>query len=114
MTIKEIEREINERKAAEKAKHEAEIQRLADETDRRMRKEEAERQKAIEAEDRRREAAYEKELNEEARALFYSGNAGASDAVWQSVRDEFRKLIIKQRAAAAAAAPPHTLYRWDA
>lgn len=110
--IEQIEREINERKAAEKAKRDAELKRITDEHDARMRKEEAERQKAIEAEDRRREEQFERDLEEDSRRLFQEGNPGASEAVWKSVRDEFRRLVIKRRAEEAAAAPQHTLYLW--
>ncbi len=111
MTIQEIEREIAEKKAAEKAKHDAEIQRLADADSKRRVAEEAERKRQIEAEDKRREEQYERELEEDSRRLFQEGNPGASEAVWKSVRDEFRRLIIKRRAEEAANAPQHRLYQ---
>lgn len=100
------------REAADKAKHDAEIQRLADMTAKRAAAEEAERKRQIEAEDKRREEQYERELEEDAKRLFQDGNPGASEAVWKSVRDEFRRLVIKRRAEEAANAPQHSLYRY--
>lgn len=109
--IEEYLKEKQARESAERAKRDAEIARIAAENDKRRKVEEAERQKAIDAEDRRREAAYEKELDAEARQYFQEGNPGASDAVWKSVRDEFRKLVMRRRAEAAAG-QSHSLYQW--
>lgn len=109
--IVEIERERAERKASGKAKHDAEIQRLADADSKRRAAEEAERKRQIEAADKRREEQYERELEEDSVRLFREGNPGASDAVWKSVRDEFRRLVIKRRAEEASNAPQHSLYQ---
>jgi hypothetical protein len=111
MNIEEIEREIAKKKAVEKAVHDAELKRITDAHDKRMKAEEAERKRQIEAEDGRREAAYESELEEEAKALFYAGNGGAAPAIWQSVREEYRRLVM-QRRAEAAARETHSLYKW--
>jgi membrane protein involved in colicin uptake len=109
--IEQIEREISERKAAEKAKHDAEIQRLADADSKRRAAEEAERKRQIEAADKRRAERFEAELEEDARALFYSGNPGAAPSLWQTVRDEYRRLVMRRRAEVAAG-QSHSLYKW--
>ncbi|HJQ33350.1 MAG TPA: hypothetical protein VJ866_14280 [Pyrinomonadaceae bacterium] len=111
MSNKAIEEYLKE-KAAEKAKHAAEIQRLADADSRRRAAEAAERRKAMEAEDKRREEQFEHELEEEARALFFGGNGNASEALYKTVRDEYRGLVLRQRAEAAARDTSHSLYRW--
>ena len=110
MSNKAVEEYLKE-KAAEKAKLDTEIRRLADENDKRMKAEAAERKRKEEAADKKREERFEADLEEEARALFYSGNPGAAPSLWQAVRDEYRRLVMRRRAETAAA-QSHALYRW--
>ena len=88
MSNKTVEEYLKEQ-AAEKAKRDAEIQRLADENDKCMKA----------------------ELEEEAPTLFYSGNPDAAPSLWQTVRDEYRRLVMRRRAEAAAS-QSHSLYKW--
>ncbi len=108
--IVEIEREINERRAAEKAKRDAEIERIAAENAKRAAVEEGERKRQIEAEDKRREEQFERTLEAEARSLFFSGNGGASEEVYKSVREEYRRLVMRRRAEAAER-ETHSMYK---
>jgi colicin import membrane protein len=101
-------REVDERKA-ERA---AELKRLADEHDARMKREAAEQAKKDAAEQARRDAQFEAELEADARRLFEDGNPGAPKSLWESQRAEFRNLVIRRRAEAAANAPQHSLYKW--
>jgi hypothetical protein len=110
--ILQIEKELSDRKAAEKAKRDAELKRITDEHDARMKKEAEERKWQIEAEDRRREEQFEAELEADARGLFYEGNPGAPESLWKSVREEFRGLVLRRRAEAAARDNSHSIYRW--
>jgi hypothetical protein len=109
--IEQYLKEKQEREAAVKAKRGAELQRLTDEHDKRMKAEEAERKRQIEAADKRREERFEAELEEEARTLFYSGNPGAAPSLWQTVRDEYRRLVMRRRAEDAASTS-HSIYKW--
>lgn len=102
--------EIDRRKAA----HEAEIQRLANATDARLKAEAAERKRQDDEAQVKREVEVEAELETEVRSLFFNAAPGASEALYQASREEFRRLVLRRRAEAAADAPRHSLYRWDA
>jgi hypothetical protein len=109
--IVQIEREIAEKKAAEKAAHDAEIKRITDEHDARMRAEAAARKRREDAAQAERDKRFDDELEADARRMFLDGNPGASEALWKSVREEYRRLVMRRRAEAAAA-QSHPLYRW--
>lgn len=102
-------REVDEKKAS----HKAELQRLADEHEARMKREAAEQAKKEAAEQAKRDAQFEAELEADALRLFRDGNPGAPDSLWQSVREEYRRLVLRRRAEAAAdAGAHHSLYLW--
>jgi hypothetical protein len=109
--IEQVEKEIRERKAAEKAKHDAEIQRLTDAHNKRMAAEAAEQKQREEAADKKREERFEAELEEEARALFYSGNPGAAPSLWQAVRDEYCLHVVSRCLVEASAPNRQTVIR---
>lgn len=73
--------------------------------------EKAEQQKRRDADKAVREEKFDAELEDEARQLFNTGNAGASDAVWQSVRDEYRKKVLLRRSEQEAQRGIPSLYR---
>lgn len=110
MSNKVVEEYLKEKRGREAAR-EAEIQKLADADSARRAAEAAEQKRQEEAADKKRAERFEAELEEEAQALFYAGNPGAAPSLWQTVRDEYRRLVMRRRAEAAAG-QFHSLYKW--
>jgi xanthine/CO dehydrogenase XdhC/CoxF family maturation factor len=102
------EKELGQKKAA----HAAELKRLADEHDARMKKEAAEQKRKDDAEQAKRDAQFEAELEAESRALFFNGSPGAPESLYAAKREEFRGLVLRRRAEAAADLQQHSLYLW--
>lgn len=102
-------REIDEKKARRKA----ELKRLTEEHDARVKAEAAEQKRKDDAARAKREAAFEAELEADARNLFFNGNSGAPESLYQSVREEYRRLVLQRRAEATARDTSHSIYRWQ-
>lgn len=84
-------------KAAKKAELDAKIKKMADAARAKQaaqKEEQRQRQEAVVA---TRQKTFDEELEREARQLFFAGNSGASEATWQSVREDFRKRVIVAR-----------------
>ncbi|HZH92091.1 MAG TPA: hypothetical protein VEX70_15910 [Pyrinomonadaceae bacterium] len=73
--------------------------------------EKAGQQERLDADRAAREAKFEQELEQAARGLFFAANSGASEALYQSVRDEYRKKVLSQRAEQATQGEVTGLYR---
>jgi hypothetical protein len=101
------------REATVKEARGAELKRITEEHDARMKKEAAEQKRKDAAEQAKREAAFEAELEAETRRLYFAGSPGSPESLYQASREEFRKLVLRRRAEAAAIAPQHSLYRWE-
>ncbi len=105
MTIDQIVQEIKEKEGAEKAALEKEFQRIEaeqqkwrDARDAERRKNEAALIAAQEAEELKRRAKAEQELEAELRTSFFQANQNATEDDYQAVRDELRKQILLKRA----------------
>jgi hypothetical protein len=105
-----VEQHLKEKSAREAARA-AEIQKIVDAHDARMRKEAAEQKRKDDAAQAAREKRFDEELDAEARSLFYAGNPGAPESLWEAMREEFRGMVLRRRAEAAAN-QSHALYKW--
>lgn len=105
--------EREQRKIEEKkAEHAAEIARIVAEHDAIMKREAAERKRLEDEAQAKCEAAFEAELEANARALFFNGSPGAPESLYAAKREEYRGLVLRRRAEAASDAPQHSLYRY--
>ncbi|MDQ2973962.1 MAG: hypothetical protein M3R69_00965 [Acidobacteriota bacterium] len=117
-TVDQLNIESREREAVNKAALEEDLKRINAEFA--PFREEKERQKreaneAQEAEQRKTEERTDEELEFETRQLFFNGSPGASEELYQQVRDKFRTEVLlsrAQRARERATQTKHSIYRF--
>jgi len=109
MTLAEVIADVKRQEAEAKAKEDAIIGRLAEQT---RAKQEAKR-KAEQASQAAREAAAEAAFEARARALFNAANPGGSAALYAEMRGEMRKAVMQEDVARIAAAKAQSRRRYQ-
>ncbi len=116
--VDKLNRETQEREAAEKATLEQDLKRVNESFQPFLDEQERERRQANEAQEakqREAEERAEKELELETRQLFFGGTPGASEELYQNAREKFRNEVLLSRAQLAkerATQNRHAIYQF--
>jgi uncharacterized membrane protein YccC len=97
MSVEKISEEIEQRKAKEKADEEARHAKIMESFKPFLEEQERKKRAAqakLDAEEAERKAKAEKELEQQARDLFFVGNPEASENDYKAVRQDVRKQIL--------------------
>lgn len=100
-SIDEVVAEAKKRAQAEADARRDKIDALVEDTKRRREDEAARERAAVERRRVEGEERFERDLEAEARAMFFAGNSGAPEMLYQTVREKLRRQILAQRSEAA-------------